>query len=275
MPKKTETAETANVPALVAEQASALALAGELGLEFNATESVDYISLVKISISRETCMFGIPNAEGELVFAPEISGNIIFVTNAKSWWPTKYGDGEAGRPHCFAVGSHIPDPQSEDMQSNNCLKCPMRKINGKLFNPGNFPSCNEKKRILLLREDAHLPYMLDVPALGIQACNFFLTTWQNAKGNGPLPLAKVTIGLRPKQSKTSDQAGTEPVFTVTGAVTEMERALEIKAAIDTFGDMARRADTFSQDDGGNGGSGNGGNAGAQQMFDENGDEIPF
>jgi hypothetical protein len=234
------TRPAAGAPAVSADAATALALANELGLEFNPTESVDSIAFQRIKISRETCLFGVPQEDGSTAFVPTIRGNIIFVCSARAWWPEKFAEGgDTGRPECYAVGTMTPD--GENIQASDCTRCPHRKVNGRIYDESAGQPCNEKKRLMLLREDSFLPYLLDIPALGISATNVFLTTYAAKKGNPPLPLAVLEFALKERQSKTSGQKGTEPVISVVGVVTEMSKALEIKEAMDAFGRIAKTA----------------------------------
>lgn len=247
-PKKTEDTAAENLPATLHHNATALELAAEVGMDFDPTESVERINLERIGISRETCQFGLLNPDGTKAFSPTVEGHIILVVTARTWWSVKFGEGEQGRPECYAVGSHTPAPDVENRQAQSCLTCKRRKINGKLFDCSDgCPPCNEKKRVLLLQDDSELPRILDIPALGIRAMDEFLVRWKATRGTPPLPLVKLKIGLKPRHSKTSDFSGTEPVITVLETVTDMERAREIKTAMDAFASIARSADTFEDD----------------------------
>jgi hypothetical protein len=200
----------------------------ELGIEpFNPLDSVDRPALPRIGISRETCQFLVGEDPVKAV-----EGHILAITNVRAWWAEEFGTGSTGAPQCFAIGQTRPDVTAEDPQSDNCHTCSHGKFS-KNFDAEARP-CHQKKRFLFLAEGDALPSLLDVPALGLKACDRWLTTCAARADVGKyLPLWLVRVSLAKRASKTSDYTGTEPVFELVER--QDVRAHEIAAAIKAFG----------------------------------------
>jgi len=234
MSRKSESQEVATV------EATPPAPLDVLGFEpFNPLDSVERPALPRIGISRETCQFLIGEEP-----AKTVSGHILAVTNVRAWWLEKFGTGSTGAPQCFAIGSTRPDPKCEAPQSESCFVCEHNRF-ARSFDDSR-PGCNQKKRFLLLTDGKVLPSLLDIPALGLKACDRWLTDCAGKADVGPvLPLWLVRISLQRRQSKTSDNSGTEPVFELVSR--EDHRAAEIAAAIKAFAGQAKEEEVIDEE----------------------------
>lgn len=214
----------------------------DLGLPaFNPLESVERPTMPRIKVSRETAQFLIDeNAQ------KTIEGHILSVTNLRAWWRDKFGDADSGAPQCFALGSTTPDATAEDVQSTSCLQCRRNKFS-RTFDATGL-ACHSKKRFLFLRDGEAIPALLDIPALGIKACDVWLSKMASKPEVGPvLPLWQVSVSLQKRQSKETDRVGVEPVFEVKEKASGT-RASEIAAAVRAFG--PRTSDTQASELGG-------------------------
>ena len=213
-------------------QDQALAIAEELGIRFNAMDSVERPELPKIQISRETKMFLIGDDEA---IAKEIEGHILWIANARAYWTQSYDETGGGQaPDCWAVDTTVPT--GENVQNESCVSCPHNQFGSDKHGVGK--ACRQRKRFLVKMDDSLLPYILDIPPLGIRAVERFCTNY-SAKYRLPLPLARVRITLAERVSKRTGQKGTEPVFEVLSTNVDMEKAREIKKLMDTFVQQAK------------------------------------
>lgn len=208
---------------------AALTLAQDLGIEFNVLDTVTKPKLPRIKINRDLLLFTPEDGEPTKV----IEGHILAISNVKVWWRDEYSGQGGVMPDCMAIDSTRPDPRSAMPQASSCLKCKWNEF-GSSRKPGsNGKDCADRKRILFLADDHNLPYVLDIPAMGISAVERFCVTYAGKAGAPPLPLAHLKVTLEQVKSRNG-QTGSAPVFEVVEYVSTREEAERIAAALKTF-----------------------------------------
>jgi len=79
--------------------------------------------LPQIKILRESPMFEMPDGE----VAKELSGHIIYYTNANQYYSKAFGEGDNVVPDCFSSNGIAPDG-GDNRQAGPCKSCPLNQF---------------------------------------------------------------------------------------------------------------------------------------------------
>ena len=165
MTKEVATTKTAEFPALQQDiRALQEAMAENLG-----GASISPFDLDKVQIpSGGGLAWTVPTLEGEMS-APEVTGIVVHVQNARAYWAQAFGDSGGGTP---------PDCTSDDAihgvgnPGGQCSECPYAAFGSDTRQRGQ--ACKLIQRLFLLRSGDMLPVVVNLPPGSLKGARKYL-----------------------------------------------------------------------------------------------------